>query len=301
MKVNKCYLMLMFMVSIFSISQLYASELSWIKWGSNMSQDISGMVALSENEFLIVHDNKGPNEPRLGIIKMYSRDSLSYSPLAWPEGQKAPRDFESICRFPDNKNEFLMVNSFREGIYFTLNENRSQIIIKKQFKVPVPFAQKANIEGFSVWKQNGEWYAAWADRGRNKYPGILIWAKLDLESEKDVFGSMNSTTIEVPYPTLDRVRHISDIRVDSKGYLYITSASKGSNDGPFDSAFYFAGKFTSKNKTLIFNHVGELVPLYRTPGYKIEAFDMVPGPNGGLCFATDNEKEGSFLYISWIN
>ncbi|MGL5193818.1 MAG: hypothetical protein ACRC8Y_09450, partial [Chroococcales cyanobacterium] len=100
----------------------------------------------------------------------------------------------------------------------------------------------------------------------------------------------------VPWPEED-VRHISDLKVNNSGVLYITSARDSGDDGPFDSAVYAAGLFSMNGDQLEFRPASSLAPLYRVKGHKIEALEFLPGLSGGKILGTDDENQGSSIYL----
>ena len=93
--------------------------------------------------------------------------------------------------------------------------------------------------------------------------------------------------------------HISDLKVDPTGVLFISSAKDPGNDGSFESAVYIADVFNSDRNQIRFRQNSELVPLYRFDEHKIEAIELVPGQTGGVIFGTDDENRGSSIYRSW--
>lgn len=93
------------------------------------------------------------------------------------------------------------------------------------------------------------------------------------------------------------MRHISDIKVDSAGIVYITSASDAGDDGPFQSALYVAGYLGFSGNKIVWKQNSQLVPLYRADYRKIEGMELVPGNAGGVVFGTDDENFGSYVYV----
>ncbi len=275
----------------------------WHKIGYDYNFDVSGIVCLKHDEiesiFLVVHDNKYPDEDRVGIVTFIADKAdqdPTYLPLKWDNNFEKPIDIETLSRHP-NGDGFLMLASRGRGLHFRVSEDLESIKIITAFKVPIPVEHTPNVEGFQVIPFIDTWWVFWGDRGSNDRPANLFWGRMDQQSlEVEI---VNQTTIVVPWPTSDEVRHLSELRVDSAGVLYISSASEGSNDGPFDGAVYVAGVFKPDGQNLRFVRSFPMVPLYRFPGYKIEGFDLVPGENGGIVCATDNENLGSHIFISW--
>ena len=128
-------------------------------------------------------------------------------------------------------------------------------------------------------------------------PATLFWSRFDLAAGR--FSSARSTAFKVPYPISD-VRHISDVKVDTTGGVFVTSASDPGNDGPFSSAMYYAGVLRpAADKTFVFIQPSRFTRLYEFAYHKVEAFEFVPGADGGLVFGTDDENLGAAVLLSY--
>jgi hypothetical protein len=71
---------------------------------------ISGMVKVASNEFLVIHDTKGPLEPRLGVICI-QKDGPKYQEVEisnWPTNEDPPNDLEGICRISAMSSERIL-------------------------------------------------------------------------------------------------------------------------------------------------------------------------------------------------
>jgi hypothetical protein len=145
-------------------------------------------------------------------------------------------------------------------------------------------------------KINGQLLAVWAHRGEDKQPAIVYWGRLDLNTYQ--ITQIGSARLEVPWP-VSAVRHISDLKVDPTGILFITSATDNGDDGPFESAVYVAGAFEIRDQQITFRQNSQLVPLYRFKYHKFEAIELVPGQTGGVIVGSDDENMGSSVYLNW--
>jgi len=155
----------------------------------------------------------------------------------------------------------------------------------------------ADFEGFSLQKVDDMLIVAWAERGLTAKPATLFWGKFDLAA--DAISNVRSAAFRVPYPVLD-VRHISDVKVDAAGGVFVTSASDPGNDGPFSSAMYFAGVLRpAADKSFAFVQRPGFTKLYQFDYHKVEAFDFVPGADGGLVFGTDDENLGAAILLTY--
>jgi len=118
--------------------------------------------------------------------------------------------------------------------------------------------------------------------------------------QSDAFlGETTSGFFKVAYPTA-YTRHVSDIKVDRSGAVFISSTSDPGNDGPFASAVYFAGTFNfCDSQKISFVQSPVLTLLFTFDYHKVEAVEFVPGANGGMAFGTDDENLGAAVYLDW--
>ena len=248
------------------------------------------------SSFLIVHDNKDKNLGRLALITTQGEDLPQYFPLNWPNDTALPIDLESLTAVPETSEPtFMAATSAGKVYHFRLSASNQNVSILKVFDFPnIP--KGSNFEGFALQKINGQWLAVWAHRGQDKEPAVLYWGRLDLNTYQ--ITPMGSAKLQVPFP-VSAVRHISDLKVDPAGVLFITSAADNGDDGPFESAVYVAGAFGIRNHQIIFQQNSQLVPLYRFNYHKVEAIELVPGQIGGVIFGSDDENMGGSVYLNW--
>ncbi|MCT7963830.1 hypothetical protein NG791_24430 [Laspinema sp. D1] len=290
-------------VLVFLIALLSASA-QWRPVKTGILFGISG-IALVENSldemgcppgtcFVIVHDNKIESDGRIAILTVRGQDSLDYLPLQWPDGEEWPIDLEAIALVPGTHDSaFMAVTSFGRVYYFTL-DSTGTIQLRQIFSLP-DLPENTNLEGFDLHLINGQLLAVWGHRGSPDDSGVLYWGWFDWNGYQ--ISGQGSAVITVPWPEED-VRHISDIKVNNAGILYITSSRDPGDDGPFDSAVYAAGLFSMNGNAIEFRPASSLAPLYRINGHKIEALEFLPGLSGGKIFGTDDENQGSSIYIN---
>ncbi|MBW4643882.1 MAG: hypothetical protein KME23_12980 [Goleter apudmare HA4340-LM2] len=257
---------------------------------------ISGMALVEQQgnslDFLIVHDNKKKDEPRLAIISLQGKQPVKYSPVKWPENTEAPIDLESLTSVP-NKKSFMALSSAGKAYEIKLNSRNTSISVLQKFDLPkVP--QGSNIEAFALQNIDNKLVAIWAHRGEAAQPGIIYWGVLDLD--KSQITQTGSANLKVPFPS-GNVRHISDLKVDPTGIIFITSASDAGDDGPFQSAVCAIGAVGFRGQEIVLKQNPQLVPLYRSNYRKIEGLELVPGANGGVVVGTDDENLGSYVYV----
>ena len=265
---------------------------------------ISGMALLEQQSgsysFLVVHDNKDKSLGRLAIITINGEESPPYFPMNWPSSTALPIDLESITAVPGTPEPTFMVAASAGKVYhFRLDASKKNVSILKVFDFPnIP--QGSNFEGFALQKINTQagtpLLAVWAHRGQDEQPAVLYWGRLDLNTYQ--ITQIGSCSLKVPWP-VSAVRHISDLKVDPAGVLFISSAADNGDDGPFESAVYVAGAFEIRDQQITFQQNSQLVPLYRFRYHKVEAIELVPGQTGGVIFGSDDENMGSSVYLNW--
>jgi hypothetical protein len=87
--------------------------------------------------------------------------------------------------------------------------------------------KNSEFEGFALQNVNDVLLAVWADRGLDAQPAQLFWSKFDLKNY--AFTQIDFAFLKVPYPS-ENARHISDVKVDASGAVFITSASDPGDD-----------------------------------------------------------------------
>lgn len=272
----------------------------WRAVSTSREMNISGMALVQHNEqqttFIVVHDNKKRVQPHAGLLTFAGRQPPSYTSLEWV-GNDVPVDLEAITSVPEGPSgTFIAFTSAGSGYHIRLDQSRNRVEVIKAFNVPsIPAG--SDFEGFALQTFGGSLLAVWADRGLSANPATLYWSRFDLQTY--AFVQLASAKVRVPYPTAN-VRHISDVKVDSTGAVFISAASDPGNDGPFSSAVYYAGSFSfSPVAQVSFLQPATLTRLFQFTNHKIEALEFVPGPKGGVAFGTDDENLGAAIYLDW--
>jgi hypothetical protein len=270
---------------------------AWSQVGAGKLSAISGMALLQQKEdqteFLVVHDNKWINEPRLGVVTA-SGGKVEYRPLAWPNGENTPVDLESISAVPEQPGQFLALTS--GGRLLWLSVTTGQVAVLADFMLPeLPI--EANIEGFSAQQFGDLLVAVWGHRGAGAQPGILFWGLLDLPKKQITAVSQFNLTVPFPSPSDRNTRHITDLKLDFDGVVWGTAASDPGDAGPFVSAIYTLGVLhVLQPQGIEFEPDTHLTRLW-TFQKKVEAVELVPGPQGAIAFGTDDENNGGWLYF----
>jgi hypothetical protein len=273
----------------------------WRKVGDGKLMGISGMALLGREgadvSFLVIHDNKKEKEARAGILRCKSGGEPKYERLEWP-GTDAPVDLEALTAIPGASGQYLAATS--KGKVYRIKALASQQSIEVRQEPDIPGATgESEIEGFALATLANRTVAAWADRGDGEKAATFSWGSFDPE-RNEVTGPQ-STTLKVPWPEKD-ARDVSDIRIDSAGAVFITSACESdddASDATFASAVYLAGVLKLEGEKIRFLANADLTRLYHFDGRKIEALELVSGAQGGLVLATDDEHQGSSVYLGW--
>lgn len=258
---------------------------------------ISGMALIEQQsnslDFLIVHDNKKTNQSRIAIISLKGKKQQEYFPLNWPNQTELPIDLESLASVPQKKSDFIAVSSTGKAYYLRLDIAAKNLSLIKEFDLPA-ITSKTNLESFGLQYIDGKIIAIWGDRGEGETPATVYFGEFNPKIYEIKLSG--SSKLKVPFPE-GNVRHISDLKVDSSGIVYITSASDAGDDGPFESAVYVAGYLGLYGNYINWRSHPQLVPLYRSYYHKIEAMELIPGAEGGAIVGTDDENLGSYVYI----
>ncbi len=265
---------------------------------------ISGMALWQQQNnsvsFVIVHDNKNPEDGRLAVLKLMVQQPPTYMPLSWPNSEEMPVDLEAITAVPGSGQPSFMAATSYGKIYHLTISDKQEVSLLGVFDLP-PYPEGSNFEGLALQEINGKLLAFWGHRGANEDPGVIYWGIMDVSRYQ--IAVLGEAKVQVPFPVrpqlssgVGSVRHISDVKVDPAGIVYISSATDSGNDGPFASAWYAVGAVTVMADRVEFRQNTSLVPLRRFPDRKIEAFELFPGVSGGVVFGSDDENMGGWVY-----
>lgn len=275
---------------------------TWIPVRGGIEYGISGIALIEQNseksDFLIVHDNKKSNQGRLAIISLQGKKQPEYLPLNLQDNNKLPDDLEALTTIPNtnpntNNTEFIALSSDGKGYHVKLVFQNKTASIIKEFKLP-EIDKNSNFESFALQKIDNQLIAVWAHRGEGKEPAKIYWGKFDIN--KYQINNINSATFTVSFPD-GKVRHISDLKIDNAGIVYISSANDNGNDGPFQSAVYVAGYLGVNGNKIEWRQNQQIFPIYRNNYHKIEGLEIITGASGGIIVGTDDENMGASVYM----
>lgn len=271
-----------------------ASAQTWRPVASGKTKGISGLATLPTSDagrsFLVVHDNKKPDQVRVATVTVSGNQPPRYAPLTWL-GDDLPVDLEALAAIPDTPGTYIALTSKGAAFHIRYDAEKKGVTVLKRFDLPNA-GDKTEFEGFDLHRFGDTLLAVWADRGDTKTPGMLYWATLDLKTF--TFGNRFSAPVSVPFPTTE-TRPISDLRIDAGGTVFVTASRDPGDEGPFESALYTVGSFHKTDDDVDFTANPAPIRLRVFADHKIEALELVPGPTGGIVFGTDDEDFGGWL------
>lgn len=296
---KKALLSVLLILGTLLLQPLSVKAGEWLPVKGGKPYGISGIALVAQQgdffSFLVVHDNKRPDEGRLALVNIQGTKQPEYTPLQWPANVEMPIDLEALSVVPGvGPQTFMAATSNGRVYHLELNADNSLSILKI-FDLP-NLPPGTNIEGFGLQNIEGLLVAVYAHRGADGEPGIIYWGVLDLATYQ--ISQLGSSPLAVPWPR-GGARHVSDLKVNPVGVVFVSSDTDNGDDGPFQSAVYVAGVLGAGDRQIQFHPNPELTPLYRFDFRKIEALELVPGETGGLIVGSDDENMGGSVFHSW--
>ena len=281
----------------------------------------SGMVRVSENEFLMVNDRKNPIQPgyRLGILSLTEEDGVLFTPITvrdWMHEGKEPSDLEACCKIPGRDNEFLLAESgyfngrFGRIFHVSLSVNKEKgwnVSAIKAFRI---YTRKLNakdrtykgdqVEGMACFSAFGKTILAYGERGGKTHAGnkvgTIVWGTLDFSTYQ--FDKLGEAPLVNQSLLGDRDCSALLLELNKDGSISVLSVAtrdEGDN-GPFHSVLYRAGRFIvdSKKKTVEFEREARPITISNLSGLKVEAIDgpAKNAPDSKYSVGTDDEHFG---------
>lgn len=274
---------------------LSLSNEEWMQVRSGKAYGISGMAWIDRPgdtpNLAIVHDNKTEDLDRLAIVSIPPQGKPQYIPIPWSNETELPVDLEGLVAVPDDDFRFMAVASQGRVFDFRLDPDRHTIEIIQTFDLP-DIPDNSNFEGFALTRICDRLVAVWAHRGEGEDPGVLYWGELNLDRGEIVLRGRQE--VRVPQP-LGNPRHISDVKIDRAGRVWVSSATDPGDEGPFNSAIYTIGRVELEDETISLDPFPNLTPIAAYAGHKIEAIEILPDDRS--IFGTDDEIFGGFVRI----
>ena len=261
-------------------TELSISQNEWVQLHVDPEYTISG-VAQFNNGYIVVHDNKMKDQPRVSFINK----NYEIKNITWPKN-KLPFDLEGVGRLPETKDQFIMMESSGICYRVLIEPIQLSLTILNTFKLP-NIKHYMNLEGLSVFKTGSNYRIIYGDRGSTMRQSVLFIAIYD--PSIDLITDIKTFTINLTEPKQHR-RNIADLTIDNNNILWTSATSDPGDYGPFQTMLYKIGEF---------NQVGEFTPytidkpIFNFSEQKVEAM-VFSEPY--LKLMTDNESFGSTFY-----
>ena len=277
--ISRCNIYYIIIIVLFT-TELSISQNVWVQLHVNPEYTISG-VAQFNNGYIVVHDNKMKDQPRVSFINK----NYEIKNITWPKN-KLPFDLEGVGRLPETKDQFIMMESSGICYKVLIEPKQFSLTILNIFKLP-KIKHYMNLEGLSIFKSGSNYRIVYGDRGSTIRQSVLFIAIYD--PSIDYISEIETYTINLPEQKHHR-RNIADLTIDNKNILWTSATSDPGDYGPFQTMLYKIGEF---------NLVGEFTPyiivspLFNFSGQKVEAMVF---SEPFLKLMTDNESFGSSFY-----
>lgn len=283
-----------FLILCFALPGCAKDTTQWQPLGESKSIGISGIAAIDKDHFLVVHDGKKPEHPRLSIVTWKTEQEPALTQLAWCDKTNFPMDLEAITAIPDHEHDYLVLESKGRVSRIQL-DGINGCKTTAQFNLHTATAE-SNMEALALHCFDKSCLLAWAERGDDKQAAKLSWAKFDVDKNSVSIPTGNAFEFTASYPSLNR-RSISDIAIDKQGVAWVSSASDPGDEGPFKSALYQLGTFSIKNSEINWmpsSDNTQPIVKYETENIKIEGISFI---QNGLIMGTDDESMGSKILV----
>jgi hypothetical protein len=275
-------------------SAVYAEQsIQWHFLGEKKNNGISGLSGIDDEHFLVVHDRKKPQDPRLSELTWKKGEQPFLTHLDWCDSDKIPVDLEAITAVPQHEKDYLVLES-RGKVTRIQFEDATTCTVTAQFTLPTA-TPDSNMEGLSLHCFGENCLLVWAERGNDKIPAKMSWARFDVNENKLDSSQVKSFDFKAPYP-LTNLRSISELVMDSRGNVWVAASSDAGDDGPFQSAIYSLGTFSLQNNQFNWQVGKSIKPVaqFERDTVKIEGLFFTPN---GLIMGAENENLGGKVAI----
>lgn len=268
--------------------------------------EISGMVWVAGDTFLVVHDAKRPEElgrTRLSRARLPDADggaTWSALEVTWPVAAGPSHDLESIARVPGTNTYVLAESGDDEAgfhrLYVAEYSGALEDSVLIRDVVPWPVAVY-NVEAIEIARLDTQLVFLFAERAQGRDQTEIAWAPFTLDPFE--FGSFSRVAFSSIEPTGPGSRPVAALTIDSAGRLYVASTLDPDDDGgPFRSRVWDAG-------TLMRGDDGRVRVERRHPaqslgtidGFKVESLSVRERRPGlvELFIGTDDEHYGGTI------
>lgn len=252
-------------------------------------------LGVPQQQFVVVHDNKGAGKPRLGIV---STDG-AYCPVT-SKGLDG-NDYESIAAIPGSDDFVACTSGTTDEVgtvrchrfnLETSSEGGISTNVKAEFTLPMPNTKSINVEAVAFNElQDGQMQVTYGHRG-----GIFKGNVDKVWYRTAKFDPNANTLSQIQDHEMDtkafnpEIRPIADLSIQ-KGKMLGVAASDPGDNGPFASYVY---EHSSVQPDGTFKPTQNIRLTY-IPGHKIEA--ITEDRFGNTIIGTDNEALGSSICV----
>ncbi|MBT9583506.1 hypothetical protein IV102_09150 [bacterium] len=261
----------------------------------------SGLVGWGTDRYVVSHDLKAAESgARFGLVHTHAH--FDYQPLDcdWSAVGVAANDLESVAPIEGLPGQFLAAESgyFRGqyGRFFWLQgEEGATPRLKALRKYALPTNLHQEIEGLATYRlDSNRWLVLLGGRGgKAEEPGRLFWGVLDQASANLEWPAAGLKGIEIHLPRRlgPYARSLSDMFIDDKHHLWISSCSSPGQAGPNRSLIFQAGTVHDDLKQPFRRNV-EGQAVWWVDGCKIEGLTGCGRPGYGPAYVTDDDDLG---------
>lgn len=260
----------------------------WYAVSTEKKFGISGIVAIDRENFLVVHDNKKNNQPRLSQLNWQEDAPPRLQKIAWCHSQSFPIDLEAITAIPDHHLEFLVLESQGKVTRIRLDNNHCEVVA--EFYLPNA-TLKSNIESLMLFRH----ILVWAERGNDEKPAKMSWGEYDVQNNRITLSKENEVDFFAPYPNENR-RSISDIAIDQSGVLWVSATSDPGDNGVFHSALYKLGQFVDDKAGIYWSAYQDIPIQLQYENVKVEGLSFI---GDRLIMGSDDENLGSKIAVEF--
>ncbi len=272
--------------------------------------DLSGLVWIKDDVFLVVSDAKHPDEDDLTRVSLLtlpsSLEGIGFRPLSlrFPGGPSS--DLESAAGIPGSNKVLLVESSDGNGPYQRIFLAK---VVGKHVKVLnavewSSFTAVFNVESSAVVDTGSGLIFIWAERNSGEQFTDIKWA--DLQLDPFVIGGcgIKSVIFTLPADLVDEAgnplysRPLVGIDVDSEGNIYTVASFdpeglvENPDIGPFRSVVLKIGKVIAGDVVIDSDPTVKAI----VDGFKIESVAVRENGNGVELFVgTDDEDYGGTL------
>lgn len=258
----------------------------------------SGLVQWAPSRYLVTHDFKsGESGSRFGLVSTSQRLSYQDLKVDWSKVGGEANDLESLAPVEGQHGQFLACESGyvkgQFGHLYWVSAQPDGVTVESRYAMPTGLTQE--IEGLATLHLEGNrWLVLLGGRGgRSEEPGRLYWGVLDRDKNAIDWPKegLRGAEIHLPRRLGPFARTLSDMFLDEKHRLFVSSCSTPGRLGPNRSLVFLAGT-VQNNLKAPFHRATENQDVWWVDGCKVEGICPCDRPGYGPAFVTDDDDLG---------